>query len=89
MEKELRNLTSTLLGKSLAEMQEKIHIHQEELLMQNEELKRIVSEQDRMLLDLQDKFDETKCQVQELEFQVRNLQALITEADKKEQNGNQ
>jgi peptidoglycan hydrolase CwlO-like protein len=87
MEKELRNLTSTLLGKSLVEMQEKIHIHQEELLMQNEELKRTVAEQNKILIDLQDKFDETKCQVQELEFQVRGLEALIAEADKKEENG--
>ena len=88
MEKELRNLTSTLLGDSLAKIHENIRIHEEELLAQNEELKRIVATQQTILIRQKEIIDKTEKRIESLELQVLGLAALITEADKKEQNGN-
>ena len=88
MEKELRNLTSTLLGESLAKIHENIRIHEEELLAQNEELKRSVAAQQTILIRQKEIIDKTEKRIESLELQVLGLEALITEADKKEQNGN-
>ena len=88
MEKELRKLTSTLLGESLAKIHENIRIHEEELLAQNEELKRIVATQQTILIWQKEIIDKTEKRIESLELQVLGLEALIAEADKKEQNGN-
>ena len=91
MEKELRNLTSTLLGESLATIHENIRIHEEELLAQNEEneeLKRIVATQQIILSRQKEIIDKTEKRIESLELQVLGLEALIAEADKKEKNGN-
>ena len=88
MEKELRNLTSTLLGDSVAKIHENIRIHEEELFAQNEELKRIVATQQTILIRQKEIIDKTEKRIESLELQVLGLEALIAEADKKEQNGN-
>ena len=81
MNEELRNLTQTLLGETLSGLQENIRIHQEELLMQNEELRRIIATQDKIVIKLKEKTDKTENHIHELEKQVRGLEALLVAAD--------
>lgn len=55
--------------------------------MQNEELKRIIATQEKLVIKLKEKTDKTENRIHELELQMRGLEALFENENMIKQNG--